>query len=99
MLEILLTRTRFGLALTAALGWGLLGCPGGDDDDSGGGDDDATADDDDATAGDDDDTASCDLPAPVFAEVQDHLGQMVSPDALVGHATVMWFYPIASTSG
>lgn len=54
-------------------------------------------DDDDDTSGDDDD--ACQLPAPEFEHVVDHLSQPVSPDTLLGHHTVMWFYPVAATSG
>ncbi len=46
---------RWMLLMGLVLGFALVGCPGGDDDDSGAGDDDATSDDDDATADDDDD--------------------------------------------
>jgi len=73
----------------------------GVDDDDAADDDDATSDDDttgdDDTSGDDDD--ACQLPAPEFEHVVDHLSQPVSPDTLLGHHTVMWFYPVAATSG
>jgi len=84
----------------AALGFSMLlaiGCPTADDDDSVGDDDAADDDAADDDAGDDD--ATCDVPAPTFAGVLDHTGAVVSPDALIGHPTVLWFYPIASTAG
>ena len=36
---------------------------------------------------------------PAFSRVKDHNGALVSPDALLGHWTVLWFYPRASTAG
>jgi hypothetical protein len=52
---------RWMLLMGLVLGFALVGCPGGDDDDSGAGDDDATSDDDDdATSDDDDDDATAD---------------------------------------
>ena len=58
--------TRSLLLLLALFGLGLVGCPGGDDDDSSVGDDDDTtaADDDDTAADDDDDLAVQDPPCP-----------------------------------
>ena len=35
----------------------------------------------------------------VFAEVRDHTGAAVSQGALLGHWSVLWFYPKAQTSG
>ncbi len=78
-----------------------VGCEPAVDDDAGdddAGDDDAGDDD----AGDDDagdDDAACEVPPPTFGGVLDHTGAAVSPDALLGHPTVMWFYPAASTGG
>lgn len=39
------------------------------------------------------------LPLPTFTHVVDSTGAAVTPDMLVGHWTVMWFYPAASTAG
>lgn len=35
----------------------------------------------------------------LFADVVDHHGAKVSHEALVGHWSVLWFYPKAQTSG
>lgn len=39
------------------------------------------------------------LPLPEFTQVVDSTGQSVSKDELLGHYTVLWFYPAASTGG
>lgn len=39
------------------------------------------------------------LDPPTFTKVVDSTGAKVSPDALQGHWTVLWFYPAASTAG
>ena len=39
------------------------------------------------------------LAAPTFTQVVDTTGAKVTPDALQGHWTVLWFYPAASTAG
>ena len=39
------------------------------------------------------------LDAPAFTKVVDFQGAKVTPDALQGHYTVLWFYPAASTAG
>ena len=36
---------------------------------------------------------------PQFAKVKDTTGAYASEDALLGHYTVLWFYPAASTAG
>ena len=36
---------------------------------------------------------------PAFSQVVDSSGASVSPDALKGHWSVLWFYPLAGTSG
>ncbi len=35
----------------------------------------------------------------LLASVVDHEGQTVTPKALLGHWSVLWFYPKAQTSG
>lgn len=35
----------------------------------------------------------------LLAAVRDHDGQPVGKDALLGHRSVLWFYPKAQTSG
>lgn len=39
------------------------------------------------------------VPVPTFTQVVDSAGQPVSQDDLMGHYTVVWFYPAAQTSG
>ena len=39
------------------------------------------------------------LDAPLFTTVVDSTAAKVTPDALQGHWTVLWFYPAASTAG
>ncbi len=39
------------------------------------------------------------LDAPLFTKVVDSTAAKVTPDALQGHWTVLWFYPAASTAG
>lgn len=39
------------------------------------------------------------LALPEFTQVVDSTGQSVSKDELLGHYTVLWFYPAASTGG
>ena len=39
------------------------------------------------------------LAPPTFTKVVDSTGVTVTPDALQGHWTVLWFYPAASTAG
>ena len=39
------------------------------------------------------------LPLPAFAKVVDSEAAAVTADALLGHYTVVWFYPAAQTSG
>ncbi len=38
------------------------------------------------------------VPLPTFAAINQH-GEARGPDHLVGHATVLWFYPLADTPG
>lgn len=38
-------------------------------------------------------------PIPAFTQVADSTGTAVGPADLIGHWTVMWFYPAAGTSG
>jgi len=35
---------------------------------------------------------------PAFTGVKNHLGESVSAEDLVGHFSVLWFYPMANTS-
>ena len=80
------------------------GAPG--DDDTTAGDDDSAAGDDDSVAGDDDSTPvqlngtppDTPLPAPDFT-AQNQRGETVGPDQLLGHPTVLWFFPAAGTPG
>ena len=39
------------------------------------------------------------LPLPSLAEVRDEAGNLIARDAILGHWTVLWFYPAAATPG
>ncbi len=69
------------------------------DDDTTGDDDDSTPADDDATGDDDDSTPSGSTPPPEFFGVVDQDGAPVSQADLLGSPTVLWFYPLAASSG
>ena len=39
------------------------------------------------------------LPLPSLAEVRDEAGNVIDRNAVLGHWTVLWFYPAAATPG